>query len=404
MVRDTKLYDILGVPPTATAAQIKKAYRVLALKHHPDKNQANPEAAERFKEVTSAYEILSDDEKRQMYDQLGLEGLAGQAGAGGADDLFSQLFGGMGGMFGGGGRSGPRRSRDIVHTLKVSLEDLYKGKTAKMALKKTIKCETCDGLGGKREAVHTCSTCRGTGVRMVARQMGPMIQQYQTVCPDCQGQGESIDASGRCKDCNGKKVAQKTKVLEVHIERGMKNGQRITFRGEGDSGPNTLPGDVIFVIEEQEHARFKRNGNDLITHIEIDLLTALTGGEFAVQQLDGEWYKVNVPAGSILKPGDVKLLPEKGMPSQRHHIFGNMLCVIDVVFPQAEDLSPAKVALLEQALPPRNKTHLKEIDLYEEVVMEDCDPTQYQQTNESADAMEEDDEAGGPQGVQCASQ
>ena len=187
----------------------------------------NPDAGDKFKEISHAYDVLSDPQKREIYDRYGEEGLEGNGGGGpgmSPSDLFSQLFGGggMGGsdFFGGrgGGRSsGPKRGRDMTHVLKVSLEDLYKGKTSKLALSKQVLCAKCEGRGGKAGAVQTCRGCQGRGVKVVVRQMGPMIQQFQQSCSDCNGEGETINQKDKCKDCNGKKVAQERKILEVFI-------------------------------------------------------------------------------------------------------------------------------------------------------------------------------------------
>lgn len=401
MVRDTKLYDILGVAPTATDSEIKKAYRKMALKYHPDKNSSE-EAHEKFKEVSGAYEVLADDEKRSLYDNYGMEGLQGQGGPGG-DDLFSHFFGGMGGMggmFGGGRPSGPRRSRDIVHVVKVTLEDLYKGRTAKMALKRTIVCPDCKGIGGKEGKVKKCTACHGQGVKLEARQMGNVIQQYQTVCRACEGTGEICAPEDRCKKCNGKKKIEESKVLEVHIEKGMANGQRITFQGEGDGGPNIIPGDVIFVLEEQPHARFERRGNDLFYKQKLDLLTALGGGSFDIEQLDGQWIHVTIGEGEIISPNQFKLVKGKGMPSQRFHNHGDLIIEFEIEFPKT--VTPENLQLLEKALPPRvaPQTHPDA----EFVTMEEVDVSKLRENPE--DAMDEDDEMGGGHGpgVQCASQ
>lgn len=395
MVVETALYESLQVSHTATASEIKKSYRKLALKFHPDKNPGNQEAADKFKELTAAYEILSDDEKRATYDQFGEAGLSGAGGMGGGDDLFSQFFGG--GMFGGmgGGRPrGPKRAKNINHVLKVKLEDLYKGKTTKMSLKKTVTCKSCEGKGGKN--AKECTSCDGQGIKIGVRQMGPMIQQYQTVCPDCQGKGVKYAPKDRCTECKGEKTVQETKILELHIDRGMKNGQRITFEGEGDSGPGILPGDVVFVVEELPHDRFERRGNDLLTHVKIDLITALIGGAVNIEQLDGDVYHVPLEAGKVIQPGDVKYLPGKGMPEQRLLNFGNMILVFDVVFPE-KGYVEEQAKLLSSVLP--KSTPASEADAAEEVTMVDMEPEAIPDAEDGMDY--EDDRA---EGVQCASQ
>lgn len=323
-----------------------------------------------------------------------------------AEDLFSHFFGGMGGMFGGagggGGSSGPRRSRDIVHTLKVSLEDLYKGKVSKLSLKKTILCPACDGKGGKEGAVRTCGSCRGQGMKFVTRQMGHIIQKFQTVCPDCNGEGTIINSKDRCKKCLGKKTIEQQKVLEVHIDKGMVKGQKITFKGEGDQGPNIIPGDVIFVVDEQPHDRFERRGNDLLIKVKIDLLTALAGGSFGIKHLDGEYMKVDIIPGEVIAPGTIKMVEGKGMPSYRHHNYGNMLIAFEIEFPKPYFASAEQMAALEKILPPRAPLGIPADALVEDVVLADVDPSKYSQGD--ADAMDEDSEdMPGAEKVQCAS-
>lgn len=315
MVKDTKFYDTLGCSPDATESQLKTAYRKGALKHHPDKNAHDPAAAEKFKEISHAYEVLSDPQKRQLYDQYGEEGLEqGGMGGGGmaAEDLFAQFFGGggggFGGMFGGmggmGGRdAGPKKARTIHHVHKVSLEDIYRGKVSKLALQKSVICSKCDGRGGKEGAVKTCAGCNGQGMKTMMRQMGPMIQRFQTVCPDCNGEGESIREKDKCKQCNGKKTSIERKVLHVHVDRGVQSGTKIDFRGEGDQMPGVQPGDVQFEIEQKPHPRFQRKGDDLFYHAEIDLLTALAGGAIYIEHLDERWLTVEVLPGEVISPG-----------------------------------------------------------------------------------------------------
>jgi DnaJ family protein A protein 2 len=190
-----------------------------------------------------------------------------------------------------------------VHRINVSLEDLYKGKTTKLALTRNIICAKCDGKGGKEGAVRSCGGCNGRGIRMTLRQMGPMIQQLQSPCDECSGTGEVINHKDKCKTCNGRKVVSEKKMLEVHIDKGMRGGQTITFHGESDQAPGVSPGDVIIEINEKPHDRFRRQGNDLFIEAEIDLLTALGGGKFAIKHLDERALVVSIHPGEVIKHG-----------------------------------------------------------------------------------------------------
>lgn len=411
MVKDTKFYDVLGVSPSASEAEIKKAYRKSALKYHPDKNPSE-EAAEKFKEASSAYEVLMDSEKRSVYDQFGEEGLSGAGGAGGgfgggfgfADDIFSQFFG-------GGGASKPRgpvRGKDIRHEISASLEELYKGRTAKLALNKQVLCPSCKGIGGKAGSVKKCTSCNGQGIKFITRQIGPMIQRMQAECDACSGTGDIIDPKDRCKACSAKKVTNERKILEVNVEPGMKDGQKIVFKGEADQAPDVIPGDVVFFVSEKEHPIFKRSGDDLVYEAEIDLLTAIAGGEFAFQHVSGDWVKVSVVPGEVISPGARKVIDGKGMPIFKYGGYGNLIIVFKIKFPENHFASDEALKQLESILPPRQLPKIPKGVHVDECVLSDFDPVKHANSRKSRgqnyDSDDEDAHMGGGEGVQCATQ
>jgi len=404
MVKDTKLYDTLGVPPTASDSELKKAYRKAALKYHPDKN---PNAGDKFKEISHAYEVLSDPHKRETYDRFGPEGLSGDAGGPSMspEDLFSHFFGGSS-FFGGGrsSRSAPSRGKDMVHVLKVSLEDIYKGKTSKLALQKMVICKKCDGKGGKAGAVKTCNNCNGTGVKVTIRQFGPMVQQLQQNCQQCNGEGEMIDEKHKCKECLGKKIISERKILEVHIDKGVRDGHKMTFTGEADQAPGVPPGDVIIVIEEKPHPRFKRKGDDLFYEAKIDLVTALAGGQFCIKHLDDRHLLVNIIPGEVVKPGEVKSILHEGMPSARHHIKGHLFVSFDIEFPQPHWTNTETILKLERILPPKTPISVPPNAETEEVVLSVMDSSQQSRAAQMENGYDDDEDGHhGPQ-VQCAQQ
>lgn len=403
MVKETKYYDALGVAPSASENELRKAYRKAALKYHPDKNPS-PEAAEKFKEISHAYDILSDEQKREVYDAYGEDGLSGQGGMGGgmgADDIFSQFFGG--GFGGGGAPRGPARGKDIKHLITCTLEELYKGRTAKLALNKTILCKACEGRGGAEGKVKQCSSCHGQGMKFVTRQMGPMIQRFQTVCDVCNGAGDICDPKDRCTECKGKKTQSERKILQVHIDPGMKDGQRIVFSGEGDQEPGITPGDVIFVVDEKPHEHFTRKGSDLYYEAKIDLLTALAGGEFAFKHISGDFIKVTIVPGEVIAPGAVRVVENKGMPIYRQGGHGNLFVKFTVDFPASHFAEEDKLKLLEQVLPARAVPDIPKGADVEDCDLVEVDVRKHQQNNRRS-AHDSDEEEGGQPGVQCATQ
>jgi len=410
MPRETRLYDLLGVRPAATEAEIKKGYYKMAREYHPDRN---PAAGDKFKEISFAYEVLSNPEARQVYDRHGEEALKEGGGGGGGfaspEDFFSSIFGGGGGFFGmggGGGRRRQRRGEDLVHPLEVTLEDLYNGKTTKLALRKNVICSVCEGKGGKNlDSVKTCEACKGSGVKITLRQLGPgMVQQLQSVCSKCRGQGEVIKEKDRCKKCRGNKVVQEKKALEIFVDKGMTNKQKIVFTGEGDQEPDIVPGDVIILLQELEHPKFKRNGPDLMVEQDITLFEALCGFQFVLNHLDSRKLLIKSNSGEIIKPGDVKEIPNEGMPLWKHPFDKGLLIIkFNVKFP--ESIPPQAAQILSSALPLPEPLPPLEMGEFEEAYLQDYGVSNAGNSyaRKRQEAYEEDEEQGGSR-LDCTQQ
>jgi len=414
-----KLYNTLGVSSSATANELKKAYRKLAIKFHPDKNPGNAEASEKFKEISHAYEVLSDEKKRQIYDEGGEQALkeGGGGGHGGNNpfDIFDMFFGG-GGM-GGRGHRGPSKGKDVVHQLPVSLDDMYNGTTRRLSLNKNVICDKCDGRGGKPGATQTCPMCRGQGVQVKIHQIGPgMVQQVQQMCRDCDGKGQRINPKDRCKHCNGKKTQKTQKILEVHVDKGMQQGQKVVFSGEGDQEPGLEPGDVIIVLKQKEHDVFTRQNNNLLMKMDISINEALTGFQRIVKTLDKRELLITSPPGEVIDHGMIKSVIDEGMPQHRNPFNKGLLIVqFAVTFPPSGWCNDAdKLKQLENLLPPKKQVVLEGDE--EEVEMEKYDPSArssqqrsyHQRSHHRMDIDSDDDEdprrGGGQQGVQCQTQ
>ena len=318
------LYEVLGVPQTADESEIKKAYRRLAMKYHPDRNQGDAEAEERFKEVQAAYEVLSDADKRAIYDRYGHAGLNQQAGPGGPGgagfgdifgDVFADIFGGGGGR---GGRASAGRGADLRYELEITLEEAFRGKTATLDIPVLVNCDTCDGSGAKPGTKPVaCNTCGGHG--QVRIQQG--FFSLQQTCPQCRGAGQVI--TDPCPDCRGAGRVQKPKKLEVKIPPGVDTGDRIRLSGEGEGGRRGgPPGDLYVDIHLRPHALFERDGGDLYTEVPISVVTAALGGELEVPSLEGR-LSLSVPAGT--QTGRVFRLRGKGMPSVRGREVGDLM-------------------------------------------------------------------------------
>ncbi|PWA44387.1 chaperone DnaJ [Artemisia annua] len=417
---NTKYYEVLGVPQNATQDELKKAYRKSAIKNHPDKG-GDPE---KFKELSQAYEVLSDPEKREVYDQYGedalKEGMGSGSSGGNPFDVFEQFFGGGGfGGFGGHGHGhGSARSRkmqgeDVKQILKVSLEEVYNGTTKKLSLSRNILCKKCKGKGSKSGASSRCPGCQGSGMRVTTRQIGPgMIQQMQHACPECRGSGESINEKDRCQPCKGKKVTQEKKVLEVHVEKGMQHGQKITFEGQADEAPDTITGDIIFILQLKEHPKFKRKQDDLYVEHNVSLTEALCGFQFVLTHLDGRQLLIKTNPGEVIKPDSYKGINDEGMPQHgRPFMKGKLVIHFNVAFPETNVLTPEKCKILETILPGGASTSSSEMatDDCEETILRDVNMEEElrrkeRQRQQEAYDDDEDDEEPGVQRVGCNQQ
>lgn len=352
-VDNSKFYDLLGVPKNATTDEIKKAFKKKALKEHPDKG-GDPE---KFKDLNIAHEVLSNPEKREIYDKYGEEGLRdGGPGAGGMGDIFD-LFG-MGG--GRKQQSGPKKGKSVLHPVKATLADLYNGKTTKVAVNRERICSKCNGAGGKPGAVQSCSGCKGRGMKTVMQMLGPgMYTQSTSPCDDCRGTGEQINEKDKCKTCDGKKVTKEKKILDVQIDKGAPNGEKYVFHGEADEYPGIEPGDVVIQVHEEKHELFKRRGADLLIEKEITLLEALTGVDFVLTHLDGRHIRIKNQPGEVIKPDDIKTVEGHGMPYHKQpYKFGNLFVVFKIVFPK--ELKKEQINKVQEALGGSKK---KDVDM-----------------------------------------
>ncbi|KAJ3287057.1 DnaJ- protein scj1 [Rhizoclosmatium sp. JEL0117] len=307
-------YKILGISRSAQKREIKKAYKDLSLKYHPDKNPGDKEVEQKFMEIANAYEVLSDEEKRRIYDQYGEEGLSGQNQNNFHNpfDIFSQ-FG-----FGGGGHHGhqERKGPEVTMVLSVSLEELFNGEQIEVEVNKQVICPICRGSGAKNaNDVKKCTSCNGQGIKIVKQQLAPgMWQQMQTHCDVCGGKGKVVKS--KCTSCHGHKVKRGSHQITVTVERGMPDQHHIVFDGEGDEHPDITPGDIHFVINTQPHPVFTREGNNLRMVKEISLKDALLGVKFDVNHLDGK--KVTITRDGVTQPGFVQVVKGQGMPTHMY--------------------------------------------------------------------------------------
>jgi len=339
-------YEILGVSKTASADEIKKAYRKKAIQFHPDKNPGDKQSEENFKEAAEAYEVLSDPDKRQRYDQYGHAGLGGAAGGGfgggdmNMDDIFSHfgdIFGGHFGGFGGfggsqrGGGQRVRRGSDLRVKVKLTLAEIASGVEKKIKVKKYVSCSHCNGSGAANgSATTTCSTCNGQG--RVTRVQNTILGQMQTAveCPTCGGDGTIIKE--KCTHCNGEGIVREDEVIPINIPAGVMEGMQLSMSGKGNAarrgGAN---GDLLVLVEEEAHPELIRDENDLIYNLLLTVPMAALGGSMEVPTVDGK-VKVTIAPGT--QPGKVLRLRGKGLPSVNRYGTGDLLVNIGVYIPE----------------------------------------------------------------------
>lgn len=343
MAEKRDYYEVLGVAKNADAAEIKKAYRKLALQYHPDKNPGNKEAEEKFKEAAEAYDVLSNEEKRRRYDQFGHAGMGGGAGGFGGggmsmEDIFSHFgdifgsFGGFGG-FSGGGRTARRvnRGTNLRVKVKLTLEEVATGVEKKIKVKKYVADEHCHGTGAKDgKSYSTCTTCHGTGQVTRVQQTILGAMQTTSTCPTCDGEGKVINE--KCVHCNGEGVRLSEEVITLNIPAGVADGMQLSIGGKGNAARRGgVNGDLIVLIEEIEHPDLVRDGNDLLYNTFVSYPSAVLGDSVEIPTLEGK-VKVKIEAGT--QPGKILRLKGKGIPDVNGYGRGDLLVKVNVWIPK----------------------------------------------------------------------
>ena len=334
-------YEVLGVDKNASANDIKKAYRKLAIQYHPDKNPGDKVAEEKFKEAAEAYSVLSDPDKKSRYDQFGHAGLGGAAGGGfngaGMDmndifSMFGDIFGGggFGGFGGGSSRPMKNRGNDLRVKVKMNLQEISTGITKKFKLKKYVVCPHCNGSGAEGNAMETCPDCKGTGRVVRTQQSFFGMMRTEVACPRCNGEGKII--KNKCPHCNGDGIVMGEEVVEVNIPAGVHDGMQLSMRGHGNAGKrNGIPGDLLIFVEEEQHPTLVRDGNDLIYSLLLDIPTAVLGGQAEIPTIDGK-AKITIEPGT--QPNKVMRLRGKGLPVINGYGRGDIIVNISIYIPE----------------------------------------------------------------------
>lgn len=368
MAQKRDYYEVLGVSKTASEDEIKKAYRKIAIKYHPDR-QANKsdaekaEAEEKFKEAAEAYSVLSDQQKRQQYDQFGFNSPGGGFGSGGfgggfdpfggggmsMDDIFSMFGDVFGGHFGGGGRSGyakqQHRGGDLRLKVQLTLEEVAEGCTKKFRVKKDVTCSHCNGTGSKDGKTETCATCHGSGVITHTRQTMFGMMQQQSVCPSCQGEGKVIQ--NKCPHCSGTGIEKGEEVVEINIPAGVAEGMVVNVPGKGNAAMRGgVPGDIQVIVTEAPNDTFVRDQQDLIYNLLLDFPTAALGGSVEIPTINGKKLSMKLQPGT--QPGTTLRLRGKGLPAVQGYGYGTGDIIVNVSVYVPKELSRDEKKQLEQ--------------------------------------------------------
>jgi DnaJ family protein A protein 2 len=333
MVVDTKLYDILGVKEDADASVIKRVYRDLVRKHHPDKGGD----AEKFKEIDAAYKVLSNPEMRDMYDATG--SVEPNSGLGNADfDILSHLFSNFPGMdiFSNNDPYQKKKTSDVLHEIHIPLEAIYNGCKKMIAIKRTTLCTDCKGQGGSNP--QNCKVCRGVGMVIIQQQNGPFLMQTQKPCSDCKGTGKYHEEGKKCKICDTSGYSKTRTTVEINIPAGVPNGYVVTKKNMADEQVGFETGDLHIRIREMQHATLTRSRCDLHMKLAINLPTALVGGIIQFQHINGKQISVNLPKGKITRYGDSVCVSGKGMPkfpieNANGNSFGDLWITFNIEMP-----------------------------------------------------------------------
>ena len=428
--KDNKLYDILNVKPDAEPETIKKSYKKLALKWHPDRNSKQKEEAEKkFKEIAHAYEILSDENKRKLYDEMGEEALNGNNPGMSPFDIFEKFFPGngqFGGMsfgsnsgpfggggggpfdgggpfgdgvpfginsfFGGGGGGGKKQNNDIKVELEVDYKDIILGTKKKVSFSRNIYCNTCKGLGCEdNKYVKKCNICDGNGIILKRIQIGPGMYSQNTVkCDHCQGKKVIIEKGKECIKCNGSSIVKDSINFNIIVPKGIKDGEIIKKEGIGHMNE----GNLIIMFRERNNSRFERKNNDLFLHKKILLSEAICGLEFIINHPIHEEIIINYEG--IINPNQMKIIKGLGFPFKNSVRMGNLVILFEVIFPSTLDLN--KKQLLQKLLPKRSKIDDKDKANKVEYFLENFDKSEYDDDEEEEEEREQEGN------VQCSQQ